>query len=205
MLTLALRPTVSAISGRSTPLTSELSSAATDDGEDDGDSESDGMDDDDEDEGDDDFATNARDKQAMKLSRKKARAAKKNKKLASARAGSSSAPHRRKASPRSDDGFDPSRISSRTGKRVTYKEDAQYDNDEDSDPFEDRLDSGGAGGYGGADGAVEDDDTTIEQVCGHEVDENKPADEEEKPKENLRFIIKWKGESAQRQKGCTVC
>ncbi|CAO1612547.1 unnamed protein product [Jaminaea pallidilutea] len=176
---------ISARSGTSTPLTSELSSAderAAANGDED---------DDDDDDDDDDFATNARTKKALQASRQRARVAKKSGK---------GKRNRSKASSAVPDFEDVARISSRTGKRVTYKEDdvaingADSDEDEyDDDPFEDRVDRQMAQWH-----ASEGDDGeqhTVEQVCGYEAHEDKPEGEEERPKENLRFIIKWKGYS----------
>lgn len=183
-------PTVSVVSAASsrgghsdagTPLTSELSSADEDDDEDD-----------DDDEGDDDFATNAKARKAAQVARKKA-------KLARRKGHGSKKPNGAHASRAESFDSDIARISSRTGKRVTYKEDNSYANLEDSeddDPFEDNADremKQWQADHGAVDGA--DDEMTIEQVCGFELEEGLPPDTEMKPKENLRFVIKWKGYS----------
>lgn len=169
-------------SGATTPLTSGLSSAGEDD--------EDAQGDDDDDDDDDDFATTARAKQALQASRKRAKAQKKK----SRPSKGASVSRNRNESPY--DFFDASRISSRTGKRVTYKEDsfAGADlSDYDDDPFEDRVDQE-MKQWQAANGDDEDE-MTIEQVCGHELDEGVPEGSDEKPKENLRFVIKWKGYS----------
>ncbi|CAO1621065.1 unnamed protein product [Parajaminaea phylloscopi] len=167
-------------SAASTPLTSGLSSA---------DEAAGSADDEDDDDDDDDFATTARAKQALQASRKKAKA---RKKKITVKVGSSS--RQRNDSPA--DSFEAARISSRTGKRVTYKEDSFVGgetSDYDDDPFEDRVDREMME-WQTANGADEDE-MTIEQVCGHELEEGLPEDTEERPKENLRFIIKWKNYS----------
>lgn len=168
-------------SGASTPLTSGLSSAGEN-----GDNDNEDVDD------DDDFVTTARAKQSLQASRKRAKAQRKKAKSVAGKRGSSSRP--RNISPA--DLYEAARISSRTGKRVIYKEDSFLEGDlseYDDDPFEDRVDQE-MSRWHAANGA-EEDETTIEQVCGHELEEGLPEDEEERPRENLRFTIKWKGYS----------
>ncbi|CAO1622803.1 unnamed protein product [Sympodiomycopsis kandeliae] len=162
-----------------TPLTSDLSSASEEDGSDD-------VEDDDDD--DDDFATSIKAKQAAQNARKRQKAASAKRKSKKTSASSS-----RRPSP----GFaDMARISSRTGKRVTYKEDdfGGIDGSDDDDPFEDNADVE-MQKWQAANGNSDEDEMSIELVCGSEPEEGLPEGAKLDPKSNVRFIIKWKGYS----------
>lgn len=75
---------------------------------------------------------------------------------------------------------------------MTYKEDyANLELSDDDDPFEDRAARANKQRAAAAD--ADEDDMTIEQICGHEKDDDVPEDAEEDPKVNLRFVVKWKG------------
>ncbi|KDN43415.1 hypothetical protein K437DRAFT_274892 [Tilletiaria anomala UBC 951] len=82
------------------------------------------------------------------------------------------------------------RISSRNGKPLpNYNEDYANVSGEDSDPFEDRL-TREAAEWEAAQGDSWD---TVDLVLSHERADDRKGDQEDLPKENLKYTIKWKG------------
>uniref|UniRef100_V5ETJ6 Chromatin remodelling complex ATPase chain n=1 Tax=Kalmanozyma brasiliensis (strain GHG001) TaxID=1365824 RepID=V5ETJ6_KALBG len=85
-----------------------------------------------------------------------------------------------------------SRVSSRNGRRIpNYTDD--YADLGDDDPFEDEADEQAQRQAEQA-GDIEEEDV-IEGIVGHERHEDRLADKEDIPTQNLRFIVKWKGYS----------
>ncbi|WFD32163.1 DNA helicase [Malassezia sp. CBS 17886] len=83
------------------------------------------------------------------------------------------------------------RMSSRNGRKVLNYTD-EYQGLSDEDPFEDRVEPHAA--PGGTD-ALQLEEDQIEGVFGHERDESRLDDPEDRPTENMRFVIKWCGYS----------